>query len=165
MNGETAGQKLGGGQTDVATVSQEDQSKRVFNDQREKFQPIATKFRRRGYIFSGLIITGLLSLAVASFTDSKSSWFGAFFAICVLSALVIGFFLLPKLRCPTCSSDAANEPGFYCPECGGSHLSEPSFLFGRKCADCGKSLRNGRRRNYTIHYCQNCGAYLDESGL
>ncbi len=146
-------------------MEQDGQSKIALNDQRVQFQPLAAKFRRRGFIFAGFIITGLLSLGVTSFVGSKSGWFSALFAACIVCAMITAFFFLPKLRCPKCSSDTAHEPEFYCPECGGSHLSKPNFFFGRKCRDCGKSLRNGRSRNYRIHYCQNCGAYLDERGL
>jgi Zn-finger nucleic acid-binding protein len=154
-----------GWQNKVASVNQDGQSKTILNDQRQPFQPVAVKFRQRSRIFIAFILTGFFSFIIATiFGFSKSSWFAGFFVVCILSAIITAFFFFPKLRCPACSSDAARDPDFYCPECGGSHLSE-ARLFSRKCGDCGKSLRNGRRRNYHIHYCPNCGAYLDERGL
>jgi ssDNA-binding Zn-finger/Zn-ribbon topoisomerase 1 len=154
-----------GWQNKVASVKQDGQSKVILNDQRQQFQPIAAKFRNRSRIFIAFILTGVFLFIIASFFGfSKSGWFDGFFVVCILSALITAFFFFPKLRCPVCSSDAARYPDFYCPECGGSRLSQ-GWLFSKKCADCGKSLRNGRRRNYRIHYCTNCGAYLDKRGL
>jgi len=146
-------------------VERDDQPKQILNDQRKEFEPIAIKFRQRSRVFIAFLLTGVALLIIASFSGfSKSGWFIGFYMLCILSGMITVFFF-PKLRCPKCSSDAALGPDFYCPECGGSHLSKNNFFFGRKCSDCGKSLRNGKGRSYVIHYCQNCGAYLHEKGL
>ena len=150
-------------------MERDNQSKQILNDQHKEFEPIAIKFRQRWRIFTAFLLLGVVSFIIASIvslsSSAKSGWFIGFYMLCILLGLITVFFFFPKLRCPKCSSDAALGPDFYCPECGGSHLSKPNFFFGRKCGDCGKSLRNGRSRNYRIHYCQNCGAYLDEQGL
>jgi hypothetical protein len=88
---------------------------------------------------------------------------GSLHSLCIVTAMITGM-LAPSLRCPTCRRNAERELERYCPECGGSPLEEYR-LFARRCTSCHKRLSRGKRRNYRVRFCTNCGAYLDAEGV
>jgi hypothetical protein len=132
------------------------------NDQRQAFKPILAAYRRNVKIFFLCFFAGLLTVFTAcALRMRQSRLLGGFFLLCA----VVGFITrlrCPRLICPACSADTCSHIDHYCPECGSSHLTDRSIIFGTRCSGCGKQLKNG---SYTIHFCTNCGAYLDEKGF
>ena len=109
---------------------------------------------------NGELASGLNGEGRMAEPENILKWLEGFFLLC-MAAGIITYFRSPRLLCPACSANACSQIDRYCPECGGSHLTGRSFLFGCRCSDCGKQLK----RDYTVHFCTTCGAYLHEKGF
>jgi hypothetical protein len=88
-----------------------------------------------------LIVTGIISIAVAAFSLQK------------------------KLKCPACHNSFVGEIGEYCPECGSALLEPANLLGARHCNSCGKNLLGGKNRSFRYKACTHCGVFLDDKGL
>ena len=134
------------------------------NRLRDRFSPIALRYRRRiriEYCAVGGFIAGL---ALAIILPTSVS--GLFIVLIVLCWLVMFGAILtaPRLVCPGCSNEMEGF-GRYCPECGKPELQTGGWLSCPRCAVCCKRLRRNKVRNYRIRACTHCGLILDEKGL
>ena len=133
---------------------------------REMFAPIAQQYRkgsRRAYVILGvgaaIILTGFLLPKI------YTGWVVGAFFLCWLALLIFAF-TRPSLECPACHGVLdSRELGSFCPECGASNLKPGGWFRAPHCEVCGKSLRRGKSRQFTIRACTHCGVILDEKGL
>ncbi len=135
-------------------------------DLREEFKPTAEEYRRISAILKWPIYIGFAFWALFFVPKLKVYAFPGF-AFCLVGALIISLFWLPKLICPGCGGNMDQQYqklGTFCPECGEATVKKGWLL--PKCTACGKSLARGRGgRNFKIHYCTWCGARVDNEGV
>jgi rRNA maturation endonuclease Nob1 len=139
-------------------------------DARGDFEATASMYRRRKTQVSFALLPLVAVWIVLVLYRAPA----ALMIITFVGILTVGFLsdrMLPELTCPACKLDANCEPVRFCPECGASDLQKKGqdkyFLAWPRCRGCGKALRIGKggRRQYRIHFCTRCGAYLDEEGI
>ncbi len=129
---------------------------------RESFRPLAERYRRHmrtAYIVLGVSFAFLLS----GFFLTKAWLIGGFFT-CWLTLLCFAF-LSPVPDCPACHNRLDRGFGAFCPECGARALQSGSWLGAPQCSSCGRAMRRGKSRGYSIRACTHCGVMLDERGL
>ena len=140
----------------------EDEQKRY----REIFAPTAQKYRAGSRLF--LIIFGIgatFILAGMFLPKIYFGWFMGAFFICWLVMMIVAI-TRSSLECPACHGDlCSRELDSYCPECGAIGLKPGGWFQSPYCDSCGKSLRQGKGRNYKIRACTHCGLRLDDRGL
>jgi predicted RNA-binding Zn-ribbon protein involved in translation (DUF1610 family) len=134
-------------------------------DCREEFRPVAAKRRKMSRLLAIITLPAFgFWLLLWTGRDRQIGRIGFF----VCSAIgFIGYFLLPKITCPSCHHKVDQEADFFCPECGSSALERGSGFFSvTRCRSCRKDLLRAKgERRYKIWFCAVCGAHLDDTGL
>jgi hypothetical protein len=131
---------------------------------RDIFRPAATRYRRYmrvAYMVIGISFACILCGTVLSKT--LFPWLGGFF-FCWLTLLFVAF-LSPIPGCPACHNRLGEGFGAFCPECGARALQPGSWFRAPQCSSCGRAMRRGKSRGYSIRACTHCGVMLDERGL
>jgi len=91
---------------------------------------------------------------------------GMLAVLCWLLVAVTGLVGNACLKCSECDASLHRAKGQYCPECGGHSLIDGDWWHPRRCGKCGLELHYGKGgRKFKVHYCSECGSYLDEKGL
>jgi len=132
---------------------------------REAFRLLAERYRRYTRVaYSVLGVSGACILSILVLPKTFDSWFGGGFLICWLTFLSFAF-LLPVPDCPACHNRLDRGFGAFCPECGARALQSGSWFRMPHCSSCGRTMRRGKSRGYSIRACTHCGMMLDEKGL
>ncbi len=132
---------------------------------REIFRPMATRYRRHmrtAYIVVGVSFACILLGMVLPKT--LFPWFLGGFFVCWLTLLFFAF-LSPLPDCPVCHNRLDRDFGAFCPECGARALQPGSWFRAPQCLSCGRAMRRGKSRGYSIRACTHCGVMLEERGL
>jgi predicted RNA-binding Zn-ribbon protein involved in translation (DUF1610 family) len=150
---------------------------------REQFAPVVQKNRqycrklglRMAAFFSpilfGIFICIIGGIAMGPESDMPKWVIGCLLSLGLISLLAIVSlvaFPLPRLHveCPSCNNPILTRfLGHYCPECGSRQLEPGNWLRLPRCTACGKHIRFGRGRHFTIRACTHCGVFLDEKGF
>jgi predicted RNA-binding Zn-ribbon protein involved in translation (DUF1610 family) len=129
---------------------------------RERFRPIAERYRRR----SGVALVGVpaffLCLALSVALPKHLSMY---FWVAGFCSYFFFIFATPRTPdCPACHTKLDSGYGVFCPYCGRRSL-QPAGLFLRppRCKECGRTVMP--QTLYTIRACTHCGVMLDEKGL
>jgi hypothetical protein len=130
---------------------------------RETFRPIAERYRQRSRIAGFGMAAFFLCIGLGFMLPKHLFmylWLG-----CICSWLYM-FFAAPRMPdCPACHNRLDAGFGAFCPECGSHSLQPGSWLRSPRCESCGKTMRRGKGRHYTIRACTHCGLMLDDRGL
>ena len=132
---------------------------------REAFSSVAANYRRqeRTCVWGFAGFAGSIVLAVILPT-AWLPWSAIPVAIC-FAFFFFAMIGMAGIVCPGCSNEIENSFGCYCPECGSRQLQRNGWYRAPHCTACGKRMRRGRARMYTIRACTHCGLMLDEEGF
>ncbi|GAB2865394.1 hypothetical protein GCM10027044_28000 [Hymenobacter ruber] len=136
---------------------------------RAEFALVAARFRRQKrlvfWCVGGLIGAMLLSSVVPERFSEALGPLLAIGGMVTMGVLVVSAVRMANmLVCPGCLQNM-EKIGEYCPECGSAGLEPGGWFSSPHCSACGKKMRRGKGRHYTIRACSHCGLYLDEQGL
>lgn len=134
---------------------------------RERFRPLASKYRRCQRVCVELLWLFLIAGICWMMLQVQMA---AYFVMgSILAAIALGLFMIlcVKLHCPGCGKDLEKELGRYCPECGHPDGVQPAVWFrSAKCEICGMGLRYHKgERAFKIRACTHCGLPLDDEGI
>jgi predicted RNA-binding Zn-ribbon protein involved in translation (DUF1610 family) len=139
-----------------------------------EFQSTAENYHRG----SKFVAVGFFSLIVLFFifwvlgaNGIISQKFTGFIVVCFVVLLITFIFTILILAikhdpiCPACDNAVDRVLKTFCPECGNGQILSGGFFKSPHCNSCGKDLRRGKGRHYTIRFCTHCGISLDDKGI
>lgn len=132
-------------------------------DFRDEFTPIARRNRNLKRWVKRLV-GPLICFLILTWPDEYRivGIIGA--AVCVLLMLLC-FFNIPRLICPSCKKPVDEVADTHCPTCGEQPLEKRSTMMSY-CRLCARRFFKHRLfRGYQVRYCTHCGANLDEDGV
>ncbi|HEY3901138.1 MAG TPA: hypothetical protein VGM54_21175 [Chthoniobacter sp.] len=129
---------------------------------REKFRPIAERYRQRSRIAGFGMAAFFLCIGLGFVVPKHLLTYLWIPAIC---SWLFMFFVARMPVCPACQNRLDASFGAFCPECGSHSLQPGGWTWSPRCESCGKSMRRGKGRRYKIRACTHCGLMLDDQGL